>query len=482
MVEFIEINYISPMSNYKFDVANNKYYLTIINSSLGNTVTIHKIELINIDNINESIRSYFIGKSIKIQSNQYPYFSIRLFQHNIKTNLLTLLFSGNIELNNIEFNNIIKISLYSPSKIVGSPRTSSYTNENDFLNEQFFNYETINEDNKCVLFITKLKQTDKTTIKPYIYKFDVAEQKYIYNRYHNNVIKEIQLAKIDDLCKSNTFNDYIKFIKLYNVDVNRYFNKNKDTFKSMYMRQINPSFRKLQMNPYLNNLISCPNDGRVTGFHIDESLKFKILNEEFKFNELVSKPYELMNCNGFMVRSIPSDYQRICVPYTASLKEIGIYGGNNYVYYVALRFESNYYIPPNVHEREYISVVYGHSIHESRTYPELLDTQPNTKLVYHLILMGGNSPDTINFTNKKLIDIKNKINLNTRNNVKLGMFDQGEELGVFSCCFPNTIFMVNRPIDFSSDLKFYSNLNDKIALQKPIETYIKQKDVIGLLL
>ncbi|QKF94123.1 phosphatidylserine decarboxylase [Fadolivirus algeromassiliense] len=482
MVEFIEVNYISPISNYKFDIQNNKYYLTIINSSLGNTVIINKIELPSINNINDNIRSYFVGKSIKIHSNQYPYLSILLFEHNIKTNIITLLFTGDVNLNNIEFNNIIKLHLFTPSNVLNTKRSSIYTNETDFLNEQFYNHETVIEQLKCILFITKLKHTDKSIINPYIYKFDIATQKFIYDRYHNNIIKEQPLVKIDELCNSNTFNDYLKLIKMYNIDVNRYLSKQKDTFKSMFMRQINTSFRKLQFDPYANNLISCSIDGRVSAFHIDETLKFKISGNEFKFNEIVSKPYELMNGNGFMIRTIPSDYQRICVPYAASLKEVGIFGGNDSLYYISLRFESNYFIPPNVHEREYISVVYGHAINDSRQYPELLDTQENGKLVYHLVLCGGNSPDTINFTNKKLLDIKQQINIGTRNRVKMGLFDQGEELGTFSCCFGNTIFMINRPIKFSSDISFYSKINNNNELHKQIETYVRQKDVIGLIM
>ena len=65
--------------------------------------------------------------------------------------------------------------------------------------------------------------------------------------------------------------------------------------------------------------------------------------------------------------------------------------------------------------------------------------------------------------------------------IKMGLFDQGEELGVFSCCFPNTIFMTNRTIQFNPDINFYSNINGN-ALSKSIETYVKQKDVIGLLI
>lgn len=489
MDQVIEINYISPMSKYKFNHKYDKYYLVFMNSYLTNTVTINKIDLIDIDNVNEKIRSYFVGKVIKIPYSDNLYYSILLFGHNAKSAKLHLLFSNSINIKtDLELNNTTKIELYHPTGVSDFQRISIWSGLADFADEQFYSYETIDKSNKCILFVTRTngKDTDKPLIKPYIYKFDTLNIKHIYNRYHNCVTKEHQLSSFKKLCKQNTYESYIDFIKMYNIDVHRYLtqtpkkNNNKNnTFKSMFMRKINPSFRKLHVDPYSNNIISCPNDGRLMAFNIDETLKFQILNKEFNFNDLVSKPYELMHKNGFMLRLIPSDYQRVHIPYPASLKELAIYGGNGSPYYISLRFETNYYIPPHVHEREYISVVYGHEIFESRRYPELMDVQPDTRLIYHLILIGNNSVDSVNFTNNKLINIQKNTNINTRTRIQPLSFDQGEELAVFNCCFGNTIFMTNRVINFASDIKFYSKLDDNKILTKPIESYIRLNDVIG---
>lgn len=478
MNEIIEINYISPMSNYKFDIKHNKYYLVFINSFKSNNITINKIEIKDINNINESIRSYYIGRAIKITS-ENSYYLIRLFEHDMSTKNINLLFSGKLELTNSKLNNVIKIVLQPPTRVINSLRSTIYVDDTDFLDEQFYNYETLDNSNKCILFITRMHGSDMTKnvpiIKPYIYKFDASNKKYIYDRYNNCVIKEHQLYTIDIFCKNNTYNDYIKFIKLYNIDTNKYENKDNDTFKSMFMRKINSNFRLLRTDPYLNNIIVCPIDGRLSAFNIDKSLKFKLSGKEFEFNDLVSKPYELINKNGFMIRSIPSDYQRIHIPYSASLKEIGIYGNINELYYISMRFETDYYIPPNVHEREYISVIYGNGILEARTSPELLDVQPHNRLIYHLILIGGISSNSISFINNKVLDLKEKVTINNRIRIKPIEFNQGEELAVFNCCFGNTIFMTNRPVKFASDIKFYSELN------KPIESYIRCKDIVGLL-
>ena len=479
MGEMFEINYISPISNHVFNNTLNKYYLIFVNTSLNNNVIINKIEIPKIENITEHIRSYHIGKTINLTVNSHPFYSLGLFEHEIKINKINLIFSGKINLNDLEGQNIQIKELSTPSKIMGNYRATLYKNETSFLEEQFYNYETQNDKNKCMLFMTKINNTDKPLIKPYMIKFDLANETYIYHRYQKNVIKEHMMHNINNFCQSNTFGDYVKFIKTYNIDVNRYLNKNKDTFRSMFMRKININgYRPLNFDPYLNNVICSPVDGRIKGFDINSATKFKFNNQMYHYKDLISKPHELLNGSGFMNRMIPSDYQRIHAPYQAYLKEIGMYNIQGDQYFISMRFESNYFIPPSVHEREYISVIYGHNVNMSRGYPELVEEQPKT----NLILFGNNSNDSIVFTNNKLIDIKKIVSINTTKRIEQKWFEQGEEIGVFNCCLGNSIFLINRPIDFASDIKLYSKLNDKPSLHKSIESYIKVNDIIGLIL
>jgi len=457
MKEFIEINYISPISKHKFN-KNNKYYLVFINLSMVHTIIIRKIKIKNLDNINEHIRSFYIGKTIEI-NNQNLNFTIMLFEHN--SNMISLFFIGKINTNTLELNNIHILNLQVPTDVIGNLRQVKYNQETDFLQEIFFNFETYKSNEKCTLFISKVEKSNKNIIYPYIFKFNITTEKYIYNRYYDNIIKEHEHIKLNKICLNNSINDYIKLVKLYGIDINKYLKCNEKTFKSMFMRKINPTYRKLVFHPYMNDIISCPNDGRLVGFDIKKSLKFNFSNDvSIELNKLVNKPYELINKNGFISRLIPSDYQIIHLPYSGYLTNI--YSENNKLKFIVMRFENEYFIPNDVHEREYISVVYGHPIYESKFYPELLEVQPKTKLIYYLILIGNSSNDSIKIINNKLIDYDTI------------WLEKGEEIAKFNCCYGTTIFMTNRKIKFSFDIDQYSKIN--------LESYIKACDVIGKLI
>ena len=73
MLETIEINYISPISDYEFNNPYCKYHLVAICSTQTGTVIIHKADIQKIDNVNNEIRAYSVNKSIQIFSQyQYP--------------------------------------------------------------------------------------------------------------------------------------------------------------------------------------------------------------------------------------------------------------------------------------------------------------------------------------------------------------------------------------------------------------------------
>jgi len=220
------------------------------------------------------------------------------------------------------------------------------------------------------------------------------------------------------------------------------------------MRKINNKFRSTENNTLKNNEILAPCDGRFSVFKLKELMKqVKTVN----ISEL-----GLHDGSGFLSRLTYSDYQRVHMPYAGYLREIALYDK-----YVLMKFESNYFVPPTVHEREYISVVYGNNINSSREYPELVDIQPNTKLIFYVVIVG----DSIVMLNTKLIKVKKVIQPGVVNKIKSIWFDQGEELSVFNCCLGSVIFITNRPMQFSSDINY-----------NYIETYIKLNDVIGNLL
>ena len=449
MTEVIEINHISPTSDYVFN-KEKKYYLVFIYSGKSNNVTINKMEIKNINNITDTIRSYHIGRAIQL----LPYFSIKLFEYDYDK--IKLMFTGFINLENLEYG-VKVINLAIPSKVVGSPRTGVYDNDISFLQEQFFNFESMIND-KCLLFISKTKsKTVNPIIKPSHFNFDDKKDTYIYDRYNSTIIREQNFVGLDNFCQSNTFNDYVKFVKLYNIDVNKYTNKQADTFKNMFMRKINQQFRPLNYDPYLNNVICSPVDGRVIGFN-----NVNVKNAQYKstyFSDFIEDK-EFINASGFINRMAPYDYQRIYMPYAGYLT--GIEKMNNCIIF---KFESDYFIPPNIHEREYVSVVHGHNIQMSREYPELVKTQPKTKLIFYLALFSNKTNDSIIFTNTNLINIRQ-----TTYTKKIKVWlEQGEELGAFNCCLGTTLILFNREIKFADDIN------------SQMECYIKTKDLIKLI-
>lgn len=502
--KFIEFNFISPISTYNFNKNNKKYYLVVINTSRSNYVQIHIIPLDNIGNVTKGIRGYGIAKAIRLSSQIYPYLCLKIFEHELDTNTINLLFSGNIELNEIPANSKKSITLFSPSSVLGRMRNKAMINEMTFLSEEFYNFETENTDNKCVLFMLRVNNTDKQVINPFIYRFDRLEYIYIFDRYNNNIIKEITPDFINlssdmttkekyqrhikqfiaNFCVSGKHSDYVKYINEYQIDVNKFMELPKGNFREMFKRPIKFQYRQLKYSPYLNNVLTAPIDCRMRGFPVNGQLRFSIGNNSFSLNDWTTKSYELEGGSGFLCRLMPNDYQRISMPYSGYLTEIGIFGSindNDSPYVISMKFENEYFMQPDVHEREYISVIYGNNIRMSRAYPELTNVQTNKKLIFYVIMVGFIFNDSIEFTNSKFIDLKKKLGLNSSTRIKPFWIQQGEEIGTFNCGGGYVIFLANHLTEFTSDIKFYSKLEEN-DLVRPIETYIKMNDILGLLI
>jgi Phosphatidylserine decarboxylase len=510
MLGSIEISFISPISNYSFDKHYYKYYLVFINTTRDNNIFIYKIELPTIDNITDVVRSYAVGKSLKIaESEEYPYYEIKLFRHQLTDNKICLLFTGTIELNKLETNGISTVTLKAPSKVLDELRWTYYTDMTSFLEEQFFNFESTEDQNQCILFIIKIMKTDKELINPFIFKFDMSPDIYIYDRYVNEVIKEFVPQNLKKIMRKNrhhrispqyifhlqnlyfkthycqgSYDNYLQYVKEYQLDLNKYYEvkENHQNFLSMFTRKINQNYRPIRFDPYLNNVILSPSDGRVRGFLVNETLKFSLFSYQLEMPEFITQPYELINGSGFMNRITPTDYQRVYLSYSGYLKEVGIYGEINKPYIITLKFDNEYFMPPDVHEREYISVIYGHNVHTSRAYPELVEVQPKTTLIHYLILIGTNYDDSIIFTNNKLLKMKEIIKLNTTYRIKPMWMEQGEEVATFGCGSGYVISLFNRQIDFTSDIKYYSKMDTDQPLYKPIDCFVKLRDIVGVII
>lgn len=425
-MEFVEVKYISPSSNYNFSTVNTKYYMIITCSAPNGNIYFNKIELNQINNITEMVKGYNVGKYIGVPKVGGLFFTIKIFAHNLIDNSISLLFSGNVEVESMEYHNIKALVLYEPSGILDYRRKIVYHNDIDFINEIFYNYETMNKNNVCVVFLTKSIGSVEI-IKAAIYDSIKSAGIFVYNRYNTNIVKEIPQSY--EVIQRG---DYYNFVKWYGIDVNRY-NKVEMpiSFSSLVMRRINiEEFRKQKFAPYLNGLVCAASDGRT----------------------------KIYNNTSFVTRLTGSDYPYVMMPYEGIMieKSKGIMSNGNH--FVVMKFVNNYYMPPSVQEREYISVLLGHRINNSKLYPELLVPQPDITLLFTIIMIGNKDPQSVA----------------TVDYVPNSDIPQGTEIGSFNLCFGTVYCVFNRELNWGKDLIEYSGID--------MECYIHTRDIIGVLL
>ncbi len=510
MPDYIELNYISPVSKYNFK-KGGIYILVLINTSSDNKINIYKTTIKNLDNVNNKTSGYSIKKSIiTLPSLLHQSYCIKLFNYDTNTNKIGLIFSGLMHLDKLEMGNYNYVEMNRTPDVLGHLRSATHVDDQSFLEEQFYNFEELETDEKCFLFLRRLAVSGKDVMKPTKISFDYDHSIWLYDRYSNLVVKEFIPDEVGNLknmsnpeiqylhsnyfanvfCRMNNYKSYLKFLDKYQRDDRYLMGKNKnDTLKTAISKRIAYGRRPKYYHPYINSIILSPTDGRVRGFNINPTLKISSHNRIYTTKTLVDKPFQLNGGSGFLTRVCPQDYQRVHVPYSAYLREIGIYGGNNNnPLIVKLRFESSYFIPSGVHQRDLLSVIYGNFMYGGvgvgaglRYWPELLEPQPNTHLIYHVIIITQPLSNSFLFTNKKLRGIRNIIGSNNNYRIKPYWYEQGEEIGKLTCGMASIIVLVNRPIDFTSDIKYYSKMLEKTPLNKPIDTFIKAKDITGIL-
>ncbi len=452
---FLEFKFISPISNYKFNKSSYNYYLVITNMSNDDNMVVNKIHLQNIDNINETIRSYFISRSIKLCPSDEVSYNINLFEHNKSSNIITLLFSGNININKTESNHKAYILL---NRVFDSNVSTEYQNTSSFLNEKFFNIETVvrdtvkNERNCCLLFFSKSFKTDNRIIVPD--NVNGSSREYIYFRHANTLIKEVVF----------------------------------DKKQPMYID------RPIKYHPYKNNIITATVDGRLRGFEIENDLTFKIYNKQIRLQNLVDAKAvsQLLGGSGYLSRVLLQDHEAVHMPYSGYLKQVGIFNRGDYTF-TGLKFDSDYFIPPGVHERDYGSVILGNYTYSgvgvgAGTRPssscfacdEFIRPQPNTRLIFTVILINHNNSKVL--TNPKLMNFLKNCPKNKYATVvpEPIWMQQGEKIGELTRdkTFPSyTITMFNRNIELTSDVMKYSIYSDNKK-----DCLIRLNDMVGQLL
>lgn len=425
MKRFLEFQYITPISNYKF----TKYYMLVVYNTNGLIINVNKINLKELGNATELTRAYDIKQSIDV-SDYTDVLNIKLFE--VSNGIIRLFFSGECNLSNLEMNNKEVIKLHSPSLINNEPRHSSYTmfdSEDNLLYEQFFNYDTSLINQECLVFVVltnQLRLPQNKKFQLYAYK-----NSSIYDRYTHSIIKELKEGNI-----GSSENNYNEYINKYQIDVVKFENISSNKFRDLYSRQIKPEFRKLANDSYLNMVSCC--DGRVSKITNGiDSTGYSLSDFDIK-----SKMY------GFISRVMPQDYARITMPYEGYLTYV-----LNKKKTILLRFESNYFVPEEIKERDLESVVMGHEIGDVKVKPNFMKVQEKTKLIFYVILI-----------NYDRIKIKNTYEKSMR-----VWFDKGEDLGSF-LSGGYAIVLCNRPINFSQDISFYD-----------IEVFVKAKDFVGII-
>lgn len=487
---YIDFHFISPNSKFFFN-KNFDYILVTTNIDNKNCITLSKKIIPYINNVSNTIRSFAIPFSVSgLTTFNNPNISIKLFEHNKNTNLLNLLFTGSIDMEQVEFGIKTFTKLYTP---LGKIRSCKYYNDTAFLEEGFHNYENLNLDNKCIVFFNKSK-IPHNIMQPIIIKIDTDNTSYIYNRYSNNVIKEHyptylkkKIVYLHGSMNNLTINKKHK-LNIEHFDKN---NKSKDSFlvnypvdtdiydfivKYPYLVKIETLFRPLAYQPYLNNLVTSPIDSRVRGFYITPTLKF---DNKYNLSNLIpDKAYQIMGGGGFHCRVTPLDCKDIFSPYSAHLRKI-IYKNNMTI----LKFDSEYFIPPDVHERPLLSVVNGNDTHGGvgvgagpRYYPEYKEPHRDNTLRFYVIILGK-----LKFTSPKLVNINNTKKCKTNHEVLIRSLwiEGGEVIGFLYAGGGSVITLFNRPLNFTSDIKHYSGIESLYKpIQKPIECFVKTRDLI----
>ena len=338
----LEINYISPISG---SLNNDTCYLVILKCD-GMNELINCVEINGLNNVTNKLRAYYIGKYIDGGEGK---FSVRLFRK--RGGKIELMYVGEFEMID-EIGTVRAIMMYGVGNIL---RNGIHWNDETFLSEQYFNYEIVEKENKCALFVREMSKCMLDKMDSSV----IDGKGLIYNRYYGNFMKEFGGRYVG--------NDYDDYVKKYCIDVRKYVERDKGNFRDMFVRKIKDELRIGMSNDHNNNMVVSPCDSRVS----------------------IIK-------GGFKCRTILSDYPRVCVPYQGYLIDVVKKEG-----YISFNFVNDYFIPSHVEEREYISVVLGHNINVSRGYPELVDVQPNTLLNYSLIVKGK-SIVVINKKKKKL--------------------------------------------------------------------------------
>lgn len=425
MTDCLNILYISPISSIAF---NKKYYLVISNLK-NNKINLHVIQLPPIDNVTEDTIGYKINKVVS--GFQDPYIHIKLFEYN--NNTITLLLSHTLDFSSIEYNNKSSIILHEPS----TKPYITYKSSTSFLSEQFYNYETYNPSNKCILFFSKQQSTSHIPIVPFVIPIG---NDCIYDQYSHMYVSEQPNKQI-------------------------FIDKNKYDFipNNFNAARIITSYRPIKKNHYSNNILLAPVDGRyINCDQINyQPSSIQISNgQNHNVKDLIG---ENINISFAVKASVNKyDYQSVCMPYHGYVLNI-----RRLPKYISIKIHNPYFVSLHMKERDYLSVVFGNAFNTSRLFPELMEPQKSSVkgYTYYLVLFCD-----------KFVYLDNRFV-----NDEPFWVDTGAHIGYFDSNNMCDIAMLS-----SQDGELVSPLVQNMSIIGSLvfghKTYIKQNDMVGLLL
>ena len=116
----------------------------------------------------------------------------------------------------------------------------------------------------------------------------------------------------------------------------------------------------------------------------------------------------------------------------------------------------------------------------SRTHPHFLKKQPNTTLIYYVVVISPTEKTQFTFTNRKLVKIRNLVQDNEYLDMHPVWYQQGEEIGKINCGSAYVLVMCNRLIDFASDVSYMSKMTPASEhLARPLDCIVRTNDIVG---
>jgi len=414
-MEYIDIKLISPVSKTNLD---GKYLLIAVKHD-----KLYK-HTINLQNATPKQSLYKCETTIPIKS------LVLLFK--IDNTTYTLMFMGHATNNKIKLKEIYY-------------KSTNYTDDFDLLSEKFFS-NVVYQDGYVMLFgYLANYNTDKYDKHS---ELKITDNIYLYNIKLDILMREDDRTKNSDQHSIHMKDIYYyldnfdiiepkEIIDEYGINTLLYENLNWKNMTEYYQRTFKKGRgaiamtgqRKLELDNYNFNFVSNPTDSRTTVFNNTKDLILAINDYEYSIEDLLrnTKIDGLYKGSGFICRTTIVDYPVIISPFSGYITNVYVENKKGLLSNektIVLRISNEYYIPKEVKERAYLSVVYGRQIDAGAIDSSLVNKQPRMLLIYYIVITSNGQ---IMFN--KLTEYTN--NATDWKSIRPLYIEKGEHLGRF---------------------------------------------------